>query len=64
MIVVCDDDSTFGHHRNQVSIAQTVGDVPTNAELNELGLEPASAINRVARYFSCHLAPRKEARIL
>lgn len=52
-------DPALSHHGDQVPIAQPARDVPTNAELNDLSLEPASAVDRVARYCSCHSAPRK-----
>ncbi len=42
------DDAALGHHGSQVSVAQSVGYVPADAELNGFGLEPATSIDRVA----------------
>jgi len=47
------DDAALGHHGGQVSIAQPIRDVPANAELNGLGLEPAASIDRVALDWPC-----------
>jgi hypothetical protein len=33
------DNATLGHHRLEISIAQSVGDVPAHAQLNDLGIE-------------------------
>lgn len=31
-------DSTLGHHRHEIPIAQPVGDIPTYAKFDELGI--------------------------
>ena len=41
---VRDDDSALGHHR-EIPIAQPVSDVPANALLDDLGIEPAPPMN-------------------
>jgi hypothetical protein len=36
------DDAAFGHHGRQVAIAQTIGDVPPDAQFNDISIEPAA----------------------
>jgi hypothetical protein len=38
-------DASLSHHGDQVSISQSVRDVPAHAELNNLGLKPTSAVD-------------------
>jgi hypothetical protein len=41
-------DAAPGQHGDQVAIAQSVCDAPTNAELNRFVLNPAATVNGVA----------------
>jgi hypothetical protein len=38
------------HHRHEISIAQPVGILPTDAQLNDLGIEAASAVYGILGY--------------
>jgi hypothetical protein len=40
----------LSHHGREISIAQSVRDVPAHAQFNDLALESPSAVDRVARY--------------
>src|SRR5271163_3903885 len=42
------DDATLGHHRLEISIAQSVGDVPAHAQLDDLGIEPTTSVNGIS----------------
>ena len=44
-----DDNVTLGQHLDQVTLAQPIGKIPTYAQLNDFGLEPAAAIDRTPR---------------
>src|SRR3979490_3071269 len=35
------DNTALGHHRLEIPIAQSVGDVPAHTQLDDLGIEPA-----------------------
>src|SRR5438552_6789026 len=39
--------ATLGHHRNEISVAQAISDVPAHAQNNDLGVELALHIDRV-----------------
>ena len=41
------DHAALGHHRNQISVAQAIGDVPPHAQNNDLGIELAFYIDRI-----------------
>ena len=41
-------EPALGHHGHGVALAEAVGDVPADAELNDFRFEPTSAINGVA----------------
>jgi hypothetical protein len=40
-------DAALGHHPNEVAIAQPVGAVPANAQLDDFGVEHPSPLDRV-----------------
>src|SRR6202163_139660 len=40
-------DAALGHHRNEISIAQAIADVPAHAQNNDLSVELALYIDRV-----------------
>jgi hypothetical protein len=42
------DNSALGHHRPEIPIAQSVGDVPADSQLDDLGIEPAPSVNRIS----------------
>ena len=42
------DNAALGHHRHQISVAQSVGDLPADAQLDELGIEPATSVNEIS----------------
>jgi hypothetical protein len=44
---VRDLDTTLRHHRDEISIAQPVGDVPADAKLDDVSIEGAAAVNGV-----------------
>jgi hypothetical protein len=44
------DNAALGHHRHEVPIAQSVGDVPADAQLDDLGIEAATSVNGIADY--------------
>src|ERR1700682_3566009 len=48
-------DSALSHHRDQISIAQPVGDVPADAQLDDLGIEAAAAVHGVSDNWPSHL---------
>jgi hypothetical protein len=37
-------DPALGHHLDQAAVREPVGDVPANAELDDLGVEAALAV--------------------
>jgi hypothetical protein len=41
------DNAAFGHHRHEIPIAQSVGDVPAE-QLNDLGIVPAPSVNGIS----------------
>jgi hypothetical protein len=43
-------NAALGHHRHEISIAQPVGDVPADAQLDDLGIEAATSVNRISDY--------------
>jgi hypothetical protein len=47
---VRDDNAALGHHRGETSIAQPVGDVPPDAQLDDLGIEAATSVNAISHY--------------
>src|ERR1700676_2522744 len=44
---VRNDHTALGHHRNEISVAQAIGDVPAHAQNNDLGIKLAFHIDRV-----------------
>jgi hypothetical protein len=42
-----DDPPALRHHSNEVPIAQPIGDVPANAQLNDFSIEHPSAVDGV-----------------
>src|SRR6202790_5214100 len=44
---VRNDHAALGHQRNEISVAQAIGDVPAHAQNNDLGVELALHIDRV-----------------
>src|SRR5258705_13762776 len=40
-------DPVLGHHGDEVAVAQAVGDVPANAELDGVGLKSSAPVDRV-----------------
>jgi hypothetical protein len=61
---VGDDDLAFGHHGGQVAITQPIGDVPPNAQFDDLSWKMTSPVDRVALDSLGHLPPIEKARIL
>ena len=49
--------ATFGHHRNEISVAQAIGDVPAHAQNNDLGVELALHLDRGTILAFGHRAP-------
>jgi hypothetical protein len=49
-------DPALGHHGHQVSVAQPVGDVPADAQFDDLSLEPPASIDPIACFRLAHLA--------
>src|SRR6202035_1701382 len=49
-------NAPLGHHRHQIAVTEPVGDVPANADLNDLDRVPPTAVDRVALYWFCHSA--------
>ena len=43
------------HHRHEISIAQPVGDVPADAQLDDFGIEATSAVDGITDYRPGHL---------
>src|SRR5260370_40756549 len=41
-------NAALGHHRHEISIAQPVGDVPADAQLDDLGIEAATSVNGIS----------------
>ena len=58
---VGDGDPVLGHHGDEVAVAQAVGDVPANAELDGVGLKSSAAVDRVRCL--CLTLLRKDASI-
>jgi hypothetical protein len=52
------DNAALGHHRLEIPIAQSVGDVPAHAQLDDLGIEPATSVNGISNNWLGHSAPR------
>jgi hypothetical protein len=48
-------NASLRHHWHEIPIAQPLGDVPADAQLDYLGIEAAPAINEISRYRLCHL---------
>ena len=44
---VRNDHAALGHHRNEISVAQAIADVPAHAQNNDLGVELALHIDRI-----------------
>jgi hypothetical protein len=51
-------NAALGHHRHEIPIAQSVGDVLAYAQLDDLGIEPATSINGISVNRLGHLASR------
>jgi hypothetical protein len=56
---VGDLHTALGHHLHEVAIRQPIGNVPSYAQLNDLGIEGALAVHRVTRNRLRHPAPTK-----
>jgi hypothetical protein len=41
-------NTALGHHRHEISMAQPVGDVPAEAQLDDFSIEAAAAVNGVS----------------
>ena len=52
------DNAALSHHRHEIPITQSVGDVPADAELNDFRIEAATAVNRISGYGLRHFGPR------
>jgi len=48
-------NTPLGHHCHEIPIAQPIGDVPANAQLDDLGIETAAAVNGISDYRPGHL---------
>ena len=48
-------NSALGHHRVEIPIAQSVGDVPADAQLDDLGIEAATSVDGISDDRSGHL---------
>jgi hypothetical protein len=48
-------NAPLGHHRLEISIAQAVGDVPADAQLDDLGIEAAASVDGISGYRPGHL---------
>ena len=59
-----DLDAALRHHLDQIPIRKSIGDVPTHAQLNDVRVEGALAVNRVAGYRLRHSALLHGPRIL
>jgi hypothetical protein len=44
---VRDDHAALDHHRNEISVAQEIDDVPAHAQNNDLGVELAFHIQKL-----------------
>ena len=49
------NNAALRHHRREISIAQSVGDVPADAELDDLGIKAATSVDGISDYGSGHL---------
>jgi len=49
------DNAALGHHRHEISIAQPIGDVPADAQFDDLGIEAATSVNGIADNRPGHL---------
>jgi hypothetical protein len=54
---VGDLHTALGHHLHEVTIRQPIGNVPSYAQLNDLGIEGALAVHRVTRNRLRHPVP-------
>jgi hypothetical protein len=57
-------DPALRHHSNEVAIAQPLGDVPANAQLNDLSVEHLSAVDGITGDRFGHSEPLFGVRIL
>jgi hypothetical protein len=48
-------NAPLGHHRHEIPIAQPVSDVPADAQLDDLGMEAAPAVDGLSDYRPGHL---------
>jgi hypothetical protein len=48
-------NTSFGHHRHEISVAQPVGDLPADAQLDDLGIEAAASVNGISHNRLGHL---------
>src|ERR1700679_4370042 len=55
---VRNDNAALGHHRHEIPICQSVGDVPAHAPLDDLGIEPAPSVNGISGNWLGHWASR------
>jgi hypothetical protein len=49
----------LGHHRHEIPIAQAVGDASADAQLDDLGIEPAPSVSEISDYWLGDLASRE-----
>src|ERR1035437_3897796 len=54
---VSHDDPALRHHPNEVPIAQPIGDVPANAQLDDFSIEHTSTVDGVAVDWFGHSGP-------
>jgi hypothetical protein len=54
-------DATLCHHLDQVPIRQPIADIPSHAQLNDVGVEGTLAVHQVTGYRFRHSAPRAKA---
>jgi hypothetical protein len=52
------DNAALRHHRRQIPIAQSIGDVPAEAQFDDLGIEPAAPLNGISDNWLGHWASR------
>ena len=51
-------DTALCHHLHQIAIRQPIGDIPSHAQLNDVGVESTFAVHWVTDYRLGHSAPR------
>jgi hypothetical protein len=61
---MCDIDAALRHHLDQIPIRLPKADIPTHAQLNDVGVERALAVDRITVNRLRHSAPLQGPRIL